>query len=171
MSTCGPVPSGLEGKNLFDHLKLIFISHSTWNSAKRRFRSCSNIRSRFTMISTYSLGRSFSFALILISSLILGRVGSISVKYLLMFISLVDDPDFVDLVLLVEVSFGLHKLRNSKQLFTRSRQSPIIFQRKNLKWNSLKTTFGALSFSFEKNWMKMTLRLFIFNVWISYQRR
>lgn len=84
-------------------------------------------------VSTYSLGRSLSFALILISSLILGRVGNINVKYLLMFNSLLDES-LDDLVLLVTVdSFGLHKLRNWRQLFTRSRHSPILFQRKNFR--------------------------------------
>lgn len=103
-------------------------------------------RSHFAMVngdvSTYSLGRSFSFALILISSLILGRVGNINVKNLLIFISLLDESLVDDLVLLVSVdSFGLHKLRNWRQLFTRSRQSPILFQRKNFRWNDLKLTF------------------------------
>lgn len=70
--------------------------------------------SHFSMVMsvTYSLGRSFSFALILISSLILGRVGSIKVKYLLMLISLFEDESVVNVLVLVVESFGLHKLRN-----------------------------------------------------------
>lgn len=80
-------------------------------------------------VSTYSFGRSFSFAFILISSLILGLVGNMSVKYLLMLRSLPDS--LVDLLLLVTVdSFGLHKLRNWRQLFTRSKQSPMLFKGK-----------------------------------------
>lgn len=98
---------------------------------------------------TYSFGRCFSFALSLISSLILGRDGSINVKYLLMLINLTDDDESEVVVLLLLVgSFGLHKLRNWRQLFTHSRHSPIFFggfQRKKLIVNltGLRTIFCA----------------------------